>query len=175
LTFGETDLDFPHKGKIERRKGQMALELYRRRHPAYWRPTFGLGGLREEMNGMFSDLLEDTSGRGGHSIIPAVDLIDDKDSVRVNVELPGMKMEDVDITLKEDLLTIRGEKKEEKEEKDESRYYMERSYGSFSRTISLPSKVKADEVKATYTDGVLRIDLPKAEEEKVHQVNVEVQ
>ena len=104
-----------------------------------------------------------------------MDLIDGKDSVRVNVELPGMKKEDVEISLKEDFLSIRGEKKEEKEEKDESRYYVERSYGGFFRTISLPSRVKADQVKATYRDGVLRIDLPKAEEDKVRQVDVEVE
>lgn len=153
----------------------MALELYRRRHPAYWRPMFGLRGLQEEMNSMFSDLAEESSGTTPYTVTPAVDLIDSKDSVRVNVELPGMKREDVEISLKEDFLSIRGEKKEEKEEKDESRYYVERSYGGFSRTISLPSKVKADQVKATYRDGVLTIDLPKAEEDKVHQVNVEVE
>ena len=152
----------------------MAVELYRRRHPVYWRPMFGLRGLQDEMNRMFSDFFEESSEKGVATITPAIDLIDGKDKVTVNVEVPGMNRDDVDISLKEDLLTIRGEKKEEKEEKEENRYYVERTYGSFLRTVTLPSRVKADEVKATYKDGVLKIELPKAEEDKVREVKVEV-
>ena len=152
----------------------MAVELYNRRHPVYFRPMFGLRGLQDEMNRMFSDFFEESSEKGVATITPAIDLVDGKDKVTVNVEVPGMNKDDVDISLKDDLLTIRGEKKEEKEEKEENRYYVERTYGSFLRTITLPSRVKADEVKATYKDGVLKIELPKAEEDKVREVKVEV-
>lgn len=152
----------------------MAVELYRRRHPVYWRPMFGLRGLQDEMNRMFSDFFEESPEKEWATITPSIDLIDGKDKVTVNIEVPGMKKEDVEISLKDDLLTIRGEKKEEKEEQEETRYYVERTYGRFLRTISLPSGVKADEVKATYKDGVLKIELPKAEEEKVREVKVEV-
>lgn len=152
----------------------MALELYRRRHPVYWRPSFGLRGLQEEMNRMFSDFFDESSEKGVATITPAIDLVDGKDKVTVRVEIPGMDKDDVQISLKEDMLVIRGEKKAEKEEKEENRYYVERSYGSFMRTVALPSRVKADEVKASYKDGVLKIELPKAEEDKIREVKVQV-
>ncbi|TNF45596.1 Hsp20/alpha crystallin family protein, partial [bacterium] len=96
------------------------------------------------------------------------------DSVKVKVELPGIARDEVDISLKDDTLTIKGEKKQEKEEKDENRYYVERSYGSFSRTLTLPSKVNAEGVEARFQDGVLEIYLPKAEEEKIKEIQVKV-
>jgi HSP20 family protein len=85
-----------------------------------------------------------------------------------------VKKEDVEITLKNDTLLVKGEKKEEREEKDENRYYVERNYGSFSRALNLPSTVQFDKVKAVFNDGVLEITLPKAEEEKARQVEIKV-
>jgi HSP20 family protein len=152
----------------------MAIERFKERHPVYWRPFFGLRSLQDEMNRMFSDFFGEASEGGMATVAPAVDLIDTADTLKINVELPGIRKEDVEISLKDDLLTIRGEKKEEKEQKGENRYYMERTYGTFSRTLNLPAKIKADKVKAAYKDGVLEITLPKAEEEKAREIQVEV-
>jgi len=153
----------------------MAIERFRERRPVYWRPLFGLRGLQDEMNRMFSDFFGEASETAMSQLTPALDVVDGKDEVMVHVELPGIAKEDVEISLKDDLLTIRGEKKEKKEEKDENRYYVERTYGGFSRTINLPARVKADKVKASYKDGVLEIKMPKAEEDKVREVQVEVE
>ncbi|UCG38519.1 MAG: Hsp20/alpha crystallin family protein [bacterium] len=153
----------------------MAIERFRGRHPVYWGPFFGLRGLQEEMNRLFSDFFGEVPEKGLAAVTPAVDLIDKKDRILVKVELPGISREDVEISLKDDLLTISGEKKEEKEEKGENRYYMERSYGRFSRTLTLPVRVKGEKVKATFKDGVLEVTLPKAEEEKAREVQVKVE
>jgi HSP20 family protein len=153
----------------------MAIERFVERRPVYWRPLFGLRGLQDEMNRMFSDFFDETSDTKLSHLAPSLDVVDGKDDIQVHVELPGIAREDVDISLKEDVLTIRGEKKEKKEEKGENRYYVERSYGTFSRTINLPAKVRADQVKASYKDGVLEVSLPKAEGEKTREVHVDVE
>ena len=152
----------------------MQIERYKGVRPVYFRPFFGLRGLQDEMNRVFHDFLDDAVVETPAVLSPAVDLVDTRDTLQVKVELPGVKKEDVEITLKDDLLTIKGEKKDEKEEKSENRYYVERSYGSFSRVLTLPSNVKADQVKAVFTDGVLEITLPKAEEEKAREFQVTV-
>ena len=151
-----------------------AIERFRERHPVYWGPFFGLRGLQEDMNRVFFNFLGDVSEKDLIPDTPAIDLIDTRDNVMVKVELPGIQKEDVEISLKDDHLTIRGEKKQEKEEKGKNRYYVERTYGSFARTITLPTKVKADKVKAAYKDGILEIELPKAEEAKTREIKVAV-
>jgi HSP20 family protein len=152
----------------------MQIERYRGGRPVYFRPFFGLRGLQDEMNRVFSDYFDESAEKSVALITPAVDLVDTPDSLQVRVELPGVKKEDVEITLKDDVLTIKGEKKVEKEEKGENRYYVERNYGSFSRSLTLPTSVKSDKVKAVFTDGVLEVVLPKAEEEKAKKVQIEV-
>ncbi len=152
----------------------MSIERYRGRHPAYWEPFFGLRGLQGEMNRLFTDFFSEPSEKSLAAVIPAVDLVETKDAIQVKVELPGVKKEDVEISLKDDFLVIKGEKKEEREEKGENRYYMERTYGSFSRVVTLPAKVKEDKIRASYKDGVLEIHLPKAEEAKPREIKVEV-
>lgn len=152
----------------------MQIERYRIRHPVYFRPFFSPRVFRGDLNRVFSDLLDETVGKDSGGFSPAFDLLDTKDSIKVNLELPGVKKEDVEISLKGDLLTIKGEKREEKEEKGENRYYVERSYGSFSRTMTLPSNVQADQVKAAFANGILEITLPKAEDEKAREVQVKV-
>jgi HSP20 family protein len=90
----------------------------------------------------------------------------------VQVELAGMKKEDFDISLQDDMLTISGERKSESEKREGESFRSERSFGAFSRSITLPSPVKAEEVKATYEDGVLTVTLPKAEEAKPKKIQV---
>ena len=94
------------------------------------------------------------------------------DKITVQVELAGMKKEDFDISLQDDVLTISGERKSESEKREGESFRSERSFGAFSRSVTLPSAVKADEVKATYEDGVLTVTLPKAEEAKPKKIQV---
>ncbi len=95
---------------------------------------------------------------------PHIDVVENDKDIRVSAELPGMDEKDIDVTLTKDTLTLKGEKKEEKEEKGKDYYRKERSYGSFSRTIPLHSEIKTDKVKAEFKKGVLTINLPKTEE-----------
>jgi len=92
----------------------------------------------------------------------------------VNVEVPGMKKEDVKVTFQDGILTIKGERKQEKEEKDKSLHRVERSYGSFCRSFTLPTTVQGEKIKANYRDGVLMISLPKVEEAKPKEIPIDV-
>ncbi|MER3524963.1 MAG: molecular chaperone [Ignavibacteria bacterium] len=106
--------------------------------------------------------------------MPAVDLIEKDDEFVAKVELPGVRKDDVKITLHDNVLTIRGEKKEEKETKDSNYHRLERTYGSFQRSFTLPTAVRQDKVEAEFRDGVLSITLPKAEEAKRKQIEVKL-
>ncbi len=116
-------------------------------------------GLRREIDRLF----EDTFARDGSSFTPAVDIKENDNEIRLEVELPGLKPEDVDITAENGMLTIRGEKQAERKEGDENRYQIvERVYGTFMRTFQLPQGVDADEIKADFDNGVLTLHIPKA-------------
>ncbi len=167
-------MDFLRPYQTEKGVNDMNIVRFRRRTPINWDPFWSLRDIQGEVNRLFPDFSGDDTETGVAKLTPAVDLVDTKDDVIVKVELPGIKKEDVDITLHDDLLTIKGEKKAEKEEKEGSRYYFERRYGSFARTITLPVNVKSDEIKAKFTDGVLEVTLPKAEEEKSKEIKVTV-
>lgn len=106
--------------------------------------------------------------------MPSLDVFEEKDSVVVKAELPGMKKEDVEVSLSGENLTIKGEKKEDKEVKEDDYYRRERSYGSFLRAVTLPCEVKSGEIKASFKDGVLEIRLPKTEEAKKKSIAVKI-
>jgi HSP20 family protein len=108
----------------------------------------------------------------GALLSPAVDLTENERGYVVSVELPGVKREDVSVELHEDVLTIRGEKKSEREEKKDRSHWIERAYGSFSRSFTLPPTAVADQLKASFTDGVLRIEIPKQEPTKARQIAI---
>ena len=112
----------------------------------------------------------------GGEVFPKLDVHEDDKAVHVKAEIPGLDEKDLNVTLKENTLTISGEKKEEKKEEDKNRnyHYCERSFGSFSRTIVLPEGIKADGVKANYRNGILDIELPKGEAAQPKKINVEV-
>jgi HSP20 family protein len=112
----------------------------------------------------------------GGDLYPKVDVHEDEKAVYVKAELPGLDEKDLNITLKENILTIAGEKKEEKTEgeKDKNYWYCERVFGSFTRTFALPEGVKGDDVKATYKNGVLEIELPKSEAVQPKKINIKV-
>jgi HSP20 family protein len=95
--------------------------------------------------------------------IPAFDISENDKNYLVTAELPGIDIKDVDITLSEGILTVKGEKKQEKEDKSEGYHRIERSYGSFNRSFRIPGKVETDKIDASYKDGVLKVVLPKAE------------
>jgi HSP20 family protein len=139
-------------------------------------PTFGrLFNLRDELDRLFEGSLGDISCASSQLLgawNPVVDLYEDKDNVFVKAELPGLKREDIQVSLHDDALSISGERKGgEKIENAEARR-TERFVGRFQRTITLPSSVKADQVSAQYKDGVLTVTLPKAEEAKPRQIQI---
>jgi HSP20 family protein len=127
-----------------------------------WNP-FAL--LRQEMNSLFDNFFsgfapEPFETRLG-AFSPRVDIAETDKEIKVTAELPGMDDKDIDVALTKDMLTIKGEKKEEKEEKGKNYYRMERSYGSFSRSIPLPSEIDTNKVKADFKKGILTVTLPK--------------
>jgi HSP20 family protein len=136
-----------------------------------------LFGIQREMNRMFDTMFrfdtreEDTAFTAW---TPAVDIDEHDDEYIVKVELPGVNKDDVKITIESNILTLRGEKKQEKEIKKENYHRVERSYGTFQRSFTLPTTVKSDKIDAIYKDGVLQIALPKAEEAKPKQIEVKV-
>jgi HSP20 family protein len=148
-----------------------------------WRPkdlftTFeGLYDFRDEMDRLIKGLsgwgqLE--SGEEGMSWFPAIDLEDETDKYVVKAELPGMKQQDIKVTVNDGTLVLSGEKKEEHKEKKGSYFRHERSFGKFQRAFTLPSHIQSDKIKAHYKDGILEIDIPKSEEVKPKQVEVKV-
>jgi HSP20 family protein len=110
----------------------------------------------------------------GTMLSPATDISEDKDNLVFSVEIPGMNKEDFKVTVQDNILTIRGEKRQESEVKDSSYRRVERSYGSFSRSFNLPASVQSDKIKAAYEDGVLKLVLPKAEEAKPKEIQISV-
>jgi HSP20 family protein len=134
--------------------------------------------LQREMNRLFDDFFARDffiePFRGIAEWRPALDVAETETSVIVKADLPGLEIKDLDVTLRGDVLTIKGEKKEEKEEKTKSYHRVERRYGSFERSVRLPAAVKGDQVKASFKEGVLNIELPKTEESKQKPIQIKV-
>jgi HSP20 family protein len=111
---------------------------------------------------------EDTIG----TWIPAVDVFEKQDQLVIRAELPGLQREDIDVRVENGVLTLHGERKQDTEIKDEHAYRMERIYGAFSRSFTLPTSVDATKVAASYKDGVLELTIPKAETAKPKQIEI---
>jgi len=142
-----------------------------------WEPFREFTTLQDRMNRLFRD----SYGDGGRdeslatsSFAPAVDVYEDEHNVTLKIEVPGIDEKDIDVRLENNTLTVHGERKIEKEEKEENYRRVERQYGSFTRTFNLPVTVDADNVSATYDKGVLKIALPKKAEAKPKQIKVKV-
>ena len=116
--------------------------------------------------------LAELFGRGEGRFLPAIDIGEDDGQYVVTAELPGTQREDVTVELKDGMLTIRGEKKSEREEKKEHRRYVERSYGTFSRAFTLPSDADQDRIQAAFKDGVLTVTIGKSAETKPKTVDI---
>jgi HSP20 family protein len=116
-------------------------------------------GLRREIDRLF----EDTFARDGNSFTPAVDIKENDNEIRLELELPGLKPEDVEIMAENGVLTVRGEKRSERKENEDNRYQVvERTYGTFLRTFQLPLGVDEEQIKADFESGVLTLHIPKA-------------
>jgi HSP20 family protein len=147
---------------------------------APWRPF----GDLERWPSLWEDLLpgrarlldelfrEWPRARRAEAFLPAVDVAENDAQYTITVELPGAKKDDVHVELREGMLVIHGEKKSEREEKKDRGRYLERSYGSFSRSFSLPADADADRLVASFKDGVLKITLPRTEEAKPRQIAI---
>ena len=105
---------------------------------------------------------------------PSLDVSETKDKVVVKAEVPGIDPKDIDVSFSNGVLTIRGEKKQEREEKDANYHLVERSYGSFSRSVNIPVEVEENKVKANYKDGVLKISFPKTSLAKEKEIKIEI-
>jgi HSP20 family protein len=130
--------------------------------------------FREFGSSRLARMMEDMFGRPTRRgrLFPAIDVTEDDGSYVVSVELPGAKKEDVTIECEDNVLTIRGEKKSEREEKKEKGRYLERSYGAFSRSFTLPSNADADRIQASFKDGVLTVTIAKTEETKPKVISI---
>ncbi|HEY3415847.1 MAG TPA: Hsp20/alpha crystallin family protein [Armatimonadota bacterium] len=142
-----------------------------------WDPFADMAHLRDQVNKVFEQSLT-RSGREPVSTqfwAPAVDIEETDEALIFRAELPGMKVEQIDIQLTGDTLSIKGERKFEREEKGKQFVRIERAYGAFQRSFTLGLPVKQDGVRAAYREGILEITLPKAEEIKPKQVKVEIE
>jgi len=143
---------------------------------AMW-PGFGrLTDLREELDRLFESPFAElaNTSRLLSGWTPALDLYEEKDNFVVKAELPGMKREEIEVSLHEGSLSISGERKSEEKHASAEVHRTERFFGRFQRTVTLPSPVAADKVKAQYRDGILTITLPKTEESKPKHIDVNV-
>src|SRR5690348_13741475 len=154
------------------------MKLLRWQRPEFtaWSGFNGLSSLRNEIDGLFEAPLTELS-RASHFLsgsAPVLDVYEDKDSFVVKAELPGMKKEDIDVSLHDGALSISGERKSEEKLENSEVYRSERFFGRFQRTVALPAAVDAGNIKAQYKDGVLTVTLPKVEEAKPKQIDVQV-
>lgn len=132
--------------------------------------------LRDAMNQLVEESFVFPASRGlaAHGFAPAIDLSETAEAYIVEATVPGLKAEDVNVTFENNILTISGEIRQEQEQKERNYHRLERRFGSFQRSMTLPNAVKADAISATLTDGILRLEIPKAEEVKPRRINVAV-
>jgi HSP20 family protein len=151
---------------------------------AEWHP---FEGLRNQVDRLFRDFetgflqtplyrdIENFWQRDfGFAVTPAVDIVDKDNNYEITAELPGLDAKNIDLQLADGVLTIKGEKKEEKEEKTKDRYVSERRYGSFRRALRVPDSVDADKIEASYKSGILTITLPKSAEAQKQQKTIPI-
>jgi HSP20 family protein len=139
-------------------------------------PNRLLGNLTRDVDSVFDSFFKAPVFRpsGDDDFMPRADILDEKDMVKINVELPGMKKDDIKVTVDENILTISGERKHESEEKDMNYIRCERCYGSFSRSFTLPDDINSEKIKADYEDGILTVNLTKVEKPEPKEITVNV-
>jgi HSP20 family protein len=139
-----------------------------------WEPFRELSSLQTEMNRLFNAAFDTSpAGNGGNRRwAPAMDLLETEDHFVLRADLPGMTESDVNIELEDNVLTVSGERKAEREEKREGFYRVERAFGSFSRSLTLPKGVDAEAVTAGFDNGVLEVRIPKPEQRKPRKITI---
>jgi HSP20 family protein len=150
-------------GKIGPRGGQV---------PSQWRRD-PLGSLRDEMEDLFSNFWEGRRAPWSNEMVPSADLSETAEAIHVQLDVPGINPDQLDIQLQDQILTVRGERKEEKEEKGKTFHRIERHAGNFTRAFQLPCAVAEDRVVAEYRDGVLQITLPKSPQARQRKISVQ--
>jgi len=139
-----------------------------------WRPSTDIDELERRFDEMMGRPFSSLWRRGAleRGWMPPIEMYEKDDHFMVRAELPGMKKDDIDISVMGDTLTIKGERKAEEEIKEEDYYFCERSYGNFQRSVTLPSAVDTKGIEAKFSDGVLEVSLPKSEEVKPKKVDI---
>jgi HSP20 family protein len=140
-----------------------------------WRPMRQMENIQDEVNRVFDSFFSTPMRRRGEDMgawLPDVDIVEDKDRIDVQVDLPGMEKDDIKVSVEDNILTLKGERKSFKEEKEKTYHQVERTYGKFTRSFSLPSTVDGSKIKANYKNGVLKIELPKTEAVKPKEIPV---
>jgi len=138
-----------------------------------WNPNRELANFRRSFGRLFNEWDDEAPTRTSFWK-PAVDIFETKDSLVMKVELPGVNKEDVKIDLDNQILTLSGERKFDHEVKEDDYHRIERAYGQFQRSFTLPNKIDAERIEAHYRDGMLEVVLPKKEEAKPRQININV-
>jgi HSP20 family protein len=139
-----------------------------------WDPFRDVVALQNRVNSLFREMNEGDTALTTASFVPAVDIYEDAKKVVLKLEVPGMEEKDLDIRVENNTLTVKGERKLEKEEKEENFHRIERRYGSFYRAFMLPSTVDTENVQASYNAGVLKLELNKKPEAQPKQIKVNV-
>jgi HSP20 family protein len=152
----------------------MALIRYQTPQPSNWQSFDRLASVRNELDRLF-----DLSWSGRDSGLfsgwsPSLDVFDEKDQFVVNVELPGLKKEEIDLSFQDGALSISGERKQVKENKEGETFRSERYFGKFQRSVTLPAAVDSAKISASYKDGILSVFLPKSEAAKPKQIAVNI-
>jgi HSP20 family protein len=159
--------------ELEEKEGcLMAWELTR------WKPLGEMEKMRNTMDRVWDSFLETGAPKRKGDVgswLPSLDISETKNEIVVKAELPGIDPKEIDISLSDGILSIKGEKKEERDEKESDYHLVERSYGSFTRLVRLPKEVKNDKINASYKDRILKITLPKSEEAKKKEIKIKVQ
>jgi HSP20 family protein len=139
-----------------------------------WDPFREVMALQNRMNSLFREMNEPEGALTTASFVPAVDIYEDNKKVVLKLEVPGIEEKDLDVRVENNTLTVKGERKFEKEEKEENFHRIERRYGSFFRSFTLPSTVDSEHIGASYNAGVLRLELMKKPEAQPKQIKVNV-
>jgi HSP20 family protein len=139
-----------------------------------WDPFREVVALQNRVNSLFRDLNDGEDAVAAASFVPAVDIYEDAQKVVLKLEVPGVEQKDLDIRVENHTLTVKGERKFEKEEKEQNFHRIERRYGSFFRAFTLPSTVDTENVQASYNAGVLKLELAKKPEAQPKQIKINV-
>ncbi|UOD34542.1 Hsp20/alpha crystallin family protein [Deferribacteraceae bacterium V6Fe1] len=148
------------------------LERWRKKSVSPLRDVFD---LQEEVNRLFDDFFLPSAQVRDFPFMPHVDISENNNQIKVKADLPGVTEKDIELTLENNILTIKGKREEEKETKEDNYYSRERVYGTFMRQVQIPKRVNADSVKAKFKNGVLEVVMDKAEEEKSKKIAIQAE